>query len=540
MSETIKTVPRRTVGEWTLYSECDYAEPFVDVTVDATFTSPSGEVYAMPGFYDGEGTWRIRFSPDKAGTWAYRFVSRPADPELAQEGTFEATPNDGRGFLRATPGQAWGFQYESGEPAFLLGDTTYNLFGMAYCGGDVEAFLRRRAEQGFNVFRVRCQVSPFHPPEGYSVWQTRSTWPWGGSEQSPRFDRFNLDYFQTVDEVLRIAEDLGIGFEMIVEAWGFEYPFNDRAIFVREWEELWLRYLIARFDAFGSVYFWTLMNEYEYYPDGDWRYNPIADRWAMRVGRWVKESGPHGHVVSVHNGPQMPPFAERFRIDPGAVDAVMFQVWGSTGAGDGWLAAGIDEQILKSFAGWGGSAVFAEYGYERNPDLSLTFPGFTHCDGNHTRRGAWRGAFCAMGVINGFENTWGPVMNLEDDQEGVAYLQNLKRFFTQVVPFEELGVAPGLVLPGPYERGYRPLALASANRDLVAIYMPAGGAVTLDLPGDRQYNAQWWYDPRTGELSDATPSCVADPPDDKLAFEAPAGVDATGWPLDWVLVLFTM
>jgi hypothetical protein len=142
-------------------------------------------------------------------------------------------------------------------------------------------------------------------------------------------------------------------------------------------------------------------------------------------------------------------------------------------------------------------------------------------------------------VINGFENTWGPVMNLQEDQEGVAYLQNVAKFFAQVVPFEELQVARQLVLPGGYARGHRPLALASGKRDLVTVYLPAGGAVTLDLPGDSEYEAQWWYDPRTGGLSDATSSRAAGALGDCLAYEAPDGTDGSGLPLDWVLVLFT-
>ena len=91
------------------------------------------------------------------------------------------------------------------------------------------------------------------------------------------------DHARNTAEIIRTKplKSLGIGFEMIMEAWGFEYPFNDRAVFVREWEELWLRYLIARYDAFGGVYFWTLMNEYEFYPDGDWRHGHVADRWAI-------------------------------------------------------------------------------------------------------------------------------------------------------------------------------------------------------------------------------------------------------------------
>jgi len=535
MATQRQEVPNRTVGEWAVRCEHAYENPFADVKVDAIFTDPDGGAHAMPAFYDGDDTWRVRFRPDQPGTWTYRIASWPVHEGLTQEGSLKGTPHAARGALKATPKQGWGFAYESGEPVFLLGDTVYNLFGMAHCGGNVASYLERRASQGFNVFRVRLPVSPFHPPDAYSAWQNRRTWPWGGSEQSPRFDRFNLDYFRTVDEVVQLAEALGVGFEMIMEAWGFEFPFNSRNVFVPEWEELWLRYLVARYDAYNSVYFWTLQNEYEFYPNGDWRHNPVADRWAMRIARWVKQLAPHGHVISVHNGPNRPPFAVRFAADPGAVDAVMFQEWGSRGREDGWLAAGIEDEILDSFAEWPGSAVFAEYGYERNAALPITFPPFEHCDGNHTRRGAWRGAFCAMGVINGFENSWGPVMDLEGDQEGVRYLQNVGKFFSQVVPFEQLERAHELVLPGAHGQGRRPLALASQGRDLLAVYYPAGGVAALDLPAERDYAGQWWYDPRTGELSDAANSRVPD--DDRLAYGAPPGRDEEGRPLDWVLVL---
>ena len=206
----------RSVAEWAFSSSTAYQNPFWDVDVTALFSGPEGEALVVPAFYDGDGTWRVRFSPRTPGDWSVRLQSSPADPELTWEGHFTALPADSRGYLRATPGQGWGLAYESGAPALILGDTTYNLFGMAHCGADVGAFMRRRVTQGFNLLRVRLPVSPFHPPDGYSSWQTRRTWPWGGSEQAPQFDRFNLDYFRTVDRVVAQAEQLGLGLEMII------------------------------------------------------------------------------------------------------------------------------------------------------------------------------------------------------------------------------------------------------------------------------------------------------------------------------------
>ena len=251
----------------------------------------------------------------------------------------------------------------------------------------------------------------------------------------------------------------------------------------------------------------------------------------MRVGRWVKGVAQHGHVLAVHNGPRQPPFAERFRADPGTIDAIMFQAWGATDKENGWLATGIEDEIQAALRDWPGSAVFAEYGYERNPELPLVFPGFRYTDASHNRRGAWRGAFCALGVINGFENSWGWTMILDRDQEGAAYLQHVGRFFREVVPFARLRPAPELLALGAWEPGCRPLVLATAERDVVVVYLPALGEVGLWLPAGGTVEAQW-YDPRTGELFAA----VEEIEGERYGFVAPLGYDEQGRPWDWVLV----
>lgn len=523
--------------EWSFITSREYPEPFTGVSVIATFTDPSGSESTIEAFHDGDRTWRARFNPGVPGRWTWRLTSLPPNPDFERGGTFEVEAAEVRGFMRSTPGEGWGFTWESGEPVFILGDTSYHLFGMAHDGDDgarqVRSFMERRAAQGFNLLRVRLPVSSFHPPDGYNTWQTRRLWPWEGSEQFPRFDRFNLPYFQTVDTVMRWADELEIGIELIMEGWGFEFPFNSRHIFVPEWEELWLRYLVARFDAFGSLSFWTLQNEYEYYPNGDWHYQSngaVCDRWAIRVGHLVRRVAPHGHIIAIHNGPVLPSFGKRFASDPLVIDTVMFQTWGTVDARDGWLAAGIEEQIPKSLDDWPGSAILSEYGYEFNPDLPPMMLAHQHCDPDHTRRGAWRGAMSGLGIIHGFENSWGPAQVLDQDQPGLAYLLHLRRFFTELVPFDRLRPAPDLARSNDSAPGHGPLAMATPERDIVVVYLPVGGDVTVEL--DPEGRAGQWFDPRTGEVVDLKMQAGG-------KFTPPSR--PTGdHPDDWVLVLRSM
>lgn len=504
-----------------------YASPFADVTVDGEFTAPSGAVIRHPGFYDGEGTWKLRFSPGETGTWSYRILSTPADEELAGEGTFEVIEAEARGFLRSEPGSTTGFRFENGEDIYLLGDTTYELFGMDYCGGDVAGFVNRRAAQGYNLLRIRVPVSRFHPPIGHCEWQTRRCWPWGGSEQSPRFDLFNLDWFRSVDRTVQTIGAAGMGIEMIMEAWGFEFPFNHRAWFTAEHEALWLRYLIARYDAYPQVYFWTPLNEYEYHTNGDWNWKPAADRWALRIARWIKATAAHGHPVAMHNGPVMPPFAERFKADPGAVDTIMFQCWGARDEDSGWLAGGIDTQIAESLKNWPGTAILAEWGYERDDAVDPLFPAFEFCDRNHNRRGGWRGAFSGLCITNGFEFTWSPSMILDRDLPGARDLSHIRSFMSA------LG-AHGRPLPvanvtGAEAAGTQPLALAAG--EAFAVYLPAGGDATLAAPGNY---ALRWFDPREGTYGPQLPVVASE---GRIVLHSPGGTDAKGRPLDWAAEL---
>ena len=232
----------------------------------------------------------------------------------------------------------------------------------------------------------------------------------------------------------------------------------------------------------------------------------------------------------MHNGPRIPPFAERFRADPHAVDAIMFQEWGTRERDDGWLAAGIEELIHLAFRGWRGSAVFAEWGYERNERFGLKLPHHEFCDRDHTRRSAWRGAFCGFGIIGGFENAWGPWMLLEEDQPGVADMSVLKTFLTEVVPFADVAPVAGAA-QGAHALGRRPLVLANPSRDLAAVYLPVGGSAEIALDGLKASKAEW-FDPRTGKRHAAKAQISSG----KLAATAPGGESGPGRPYDWILV----
>ncbi|MCA1997329.1 MAG: DUF5060 domain-containing protein, partial [Armatimonadetes bacterium] len=64
--------------------------PYLEVRLSAKFQGPSGSV-EVPGFYDGEGVYKVRFLPAAPGS--YRWSTQSNTPELnGREGSFEVGP----------------------------------------------------------------------------------------------------------------------------------------------------------------------------------------------------------------------------------------------------------------------------------------------------------------------------------------------------------------------------------------------------------------------------------------------------------------
>ena len=73
-----ETVPLWGRFEAQLANDKKYTNPFKDVQLNATFTSPSGKPVDFFGYYDGDGrggqianVWKLRFMPGEMGTWSY-------------------------------------------------------------------------------------------------------------------------------------------------------------------------------------------------------------------------------------------------------------------------------------------------------------------------------------------------------------------------------------------------------------------------------------------------------------------------------------
>ena len=117
----------------TVTTNREYPNPFLDVDVFGVFTGPQGQTLKLLGFWDGEGTWVVRFAPTALGIWSYRIESTDADNgDFSGSGTVECVPYTGEldiykhGFLKVSADKDY-LTYGDGTPFFWLGDTHWTF-----------------------------------------------------------------------------------------------------------------------------------------------------------------------------------------------------------------------------------------------------------------------------------------------------------------------------------------------------------------------------------------------------------------------------
>jgi len=410
-----------------------------------------------------------------------------------------------------------------------MGDTCYGLFDDSPITPARRAeYLKTRRTQRFNFVRMTVGHSETRAA-------TNSTyWAWGGTARQPDLDRFNPVFFRAFDALFRELRAGGMNVELLLLNF-YRRPFTDTNAWTPARERLWLRYVLSRYAAFDNVFLWTIANEYETHPDGRYRLDFPSDMaWAKATARFIKANDPYQHPVTVHpvvsasrrgESPRAP-FDPPWRIgeffgDDDAMD-VLSQQTGGSGDGAVW-----DEQLQC----WTGdsSTLVASLSADRRfkkPVLN-TENGYEYLRGHPTekkqvhhtdkvRRSAWR-IVCAGGYFAaGFHGTIGhsDVWNRIDapnhyaftveDEGAAAQLGALHDFFT-ALPFWRLQPFAGVTGDA--------VALTDPGKVYV-IYLPHGGAASLDFSRVQVSLTAKWFNPRAntfGETMHLTPTTKPQP-----------------------------
>ncbi|MEM7673379.1 MAG: Ig-like domain-containing protein [Verrucomicrobiota bacterium] len=263
--------------------------PYVDVTLEATF-SQGGTSITVPGFYDGNGIYKIRFMPRSEGVWNYTTAS--SAPALdGQTGSFTCVPPTGNNHGPVSVRDTFHFQYEDGTPYFENGTTVYGWINQTTALQDLT--LQTLSQHRFNKLRLCVFPKSFYygndvEPEHYPVEGTLENWD---------FTRFVPAYWQNLETRVGQLRDLGIEADIIIihpydSQGGLTFGFKNNQ--TQEEQERYWRYLIARLGAYRNVW-WSMANEYHLvgYEDDFWN----------NMGIYFQNEDPYNHLRSIHNFP---------------------------------------------------------------------------------------------------------------------------------------------------------------------------------------------------------------------------------------------
>ena len=254
-----------------------YSNALQDATLTVVFTSPLGETNLVYGFWDGERTWRVRFSPSQPGHWSYRTTcsDTPNGGLHNRTGEFLCTAPTGTSpFKLHGPVQVardhHHLEHADGTPFFWLADTTWEGMQAAEFK-DWEYYAVLRAARHFTV--IQWAASPGEDSEGESSI--------GGF---PDRITINPEVFQRLDAKLDVLTEAGLlsAIAPLVEL----EPYQRASALLDDQLALLVRYAVARWGAEPVV--WLLAF--------DGNVPGIVERW-KRVGHAVFDEGRHAPVM---------------------------------------------------------------------------------------------------------------------------------------------------------------------------------------------------------------------------------------------------
>lgn len=274
--------------ERSITNSAGYTDPIRDVTLDVTYTRPGGDTIAFWGFHDGGTTWKIRFMPDRIGTWSY--VATFSDGSPGVSGTFECVPSSIPGRLARDPANPIWFGYSSGEHelvrSFHVGD---RLFARNWNGR--KTFLDWARSQGYNMLSIASHYLNREVAGRGGGWDTPDLWPIEPAE------------YRYLEGMLDDLADR----RMLVYPFAGHFGQSSDFPTGSADQELYVRYTLARIGAYWNVVLNVAGPEPLAHPTKFQNGNMTKDD-IRRLGRLLASLDPYDTPLSVHNGVGNDPF----------------------------------------------------------------------------------------------------------------------------------------------------------------------------------------------------------------------------------------
>ncbi|EMI47074.1 DUF5060 domain-containing protein [Rhodopirellula sp. SWK7] len=323
-NETAKN-PIVTCRQWDVHDLSFHVEQIpsqpVDVEFSATLRHSDGQTMQVPGFYNGDAEYVIRFTPPASGDWSYETHSTVAGLN-GQKGLLTAQPpREGRrGGLNQDPNNARNFVYEDGSSYYPIAIESDWLFALDANNPngipDTRKFVDTLADAGFNqvvmnVFAYDVKWAKDDRLDDQYDYGSPDAFPFGGSNAEPDHSQLNTEYFQRLDRVIDYLDQKGIAAHLMIYVWNKEVNWPDAD---SEADNRYFDYVVRRYQAFPNLV-WDISKEALGYGHNDVGYI------SGRIDR-LRKLDAYERLVTVHDYG----YCSRF---PKKVDFISVQIWSS-------------------------------------------------------------------------------------------------------------------------------------------------------------------------------------------------------------------
>ncbi|MGN0999195.1 MAG: DUF5060 domain-containing protein [Faecousia sp.] len=248
---------------------------FAQVDLTATFSCGEHSL-TVPGFYAGNGIYKVRFLPQWQGVWNWTVTG-----VVEASGQETCVPGSGHGLVKA---EQTHFRYEDGTLYWPIGTTVYALAHQS--DERIAETMDTLRGSCFNKIRIclfpKWMVYNRDEPALFPF-ERDSDGKWDVRRPCFAFwDRF--------ERCLTQLAELGIQTDLILfhpyDHWGFSRMSQEEDL-------IYVDYLLRRFAAMPSLW-WSLANEY------DTMFFHTPQSWED-LEQFVAEHDPFGHLLSNHN-----------------------------------------------------------------------------------------------------------------------------------------------------------------------------------------------------------------------------------------------
>ena len=233
----------------------------------ARFTNPSGEQIEIPGFYNGDNQYIIRFSGNISGNWTYTTYSDLEEiNNLKGSVLVSNTPyKKSRGAITIDKINPQKFSYEDGTPYFLVAYEFDWLFALDYGEKNqknTNQILDKLEENNYNqvvfnayAYDIRWEKDKTTKPE--HDFSKPKFFPFLGTNKIPDYSSLNIDFFKHLDNVIANLNNRNIVAHLMIYVWNKEvnwpnmYSLEDNRYF---------DYIIKRYQAYPNI-IWDISKE---------------------------------------------------------------------------------------------------------------------------------------------------------------------------------------------------------------------------------------------------------------------------------------